>query len=136
MHVRKSQKYILNTLLNPYLKIIIIIIMIIKKTPTHKIHICLPSYLSFYLGIPATISDSIPQWSEPRRNLKYPKNQKNRIYFNLLNWRKHVNIYKHHHTAFAHFEWGSITIIYCKRRISHSLVELCKRARTMSRKHL
>ncbi len=26
-----------------------------------------------YFGIPATISDSIPQWSSPLRILKYPK---------------------------------------------------------------
>lgn len=26
-----------------------------------------------YIGIPATISDSMPQWSSPRRILKYPE---------------------------------------------------------------
>lgn len=34
------------------------------------------SYRKFYFGIPATISDSIPQWSDPRRNLKNPEEDK------------------------------------------------------------
>lgn len=40
------------------------------STPTRS------SYLRIYFGIPATISDSIPQWSDPRRILKNPKDQK------------------------------------------------------------
>lgn len=40
-----------------------------------------PSYLRLYFGIPATISDSIPQWSDPRRILKNPENQKYICFF-------------------------------------------------------
>lgn len=32
-----------------------------------------------YIGIPATISDSMPQWSSPRRILKYPEVTKNKM---------------------------------------------------------
>lgn len=43
------------------------------------------SYLGVYFGIPATISDSISQWSEPRRILKNPEDQKYIIIFFNIN---------------------------------------------------
>lgn len=48
----------------------------VKMGLFEAIHVVLLSYLRIYLGIPATISDSIPQWSDPRRNLKNPEDQK------------------------------------------------------------